>query len=94
MTSEPTRRFNTTGVCKPLEHYMMPAVPRIPDISDMINGEYYFVFHAPRRSGKTACLSALTDRINSEGQYYAIWCDLDTLRDTLDAEKAMGQIVN
>jgi hypothetical protein len=72
---------------------MIPAVPRVPDISDMINGEHYFVFHAPRQSGKTTCLTALTDRINSTGKYYAIYCELSALGDTVDAETAMGQIV-
>ncbi|MDR1041978.1 MAG: ATP-binding protein, partial [Deltaproteobacteria bacterium] len=79
MISEPTRFFNTSGVCNPQEHYMIPAIPRIPDLSDMIKRKFYFVIHAPRQSGKTTCLTSLTDRINSEGQFYAICCDLDTL---------------
>jgi hypothetical protein len=73
---------------------MIPAVPRIPDISDMIDGKFYFIIHAPRQSGKTTCLTALTDRINSDGRYYAVNCSLAYLRDTADDEKAMGQIVD
>ncbi|MDR1039095.1 MAG: ATP-binding protein [Deltaproteobacteria bacterium] len=94
MTAEPPRRFNTTGVCNPLEHYMIPAVPRIPDVNDMIDGKYYFVIHAPRQSGKTTCLAALTDKINSDGHYYSICCDLAALRNIRDDEKAMRRVVN
>jgi hypothetical protein len=73
---------------------MIPAIPRIPDISDMIQGKHYFVIHAPRQSGKTTCLTALTDRINSEGNYYALTCSLAYLRDTVDAKEAMDEIVD
>ncbi|MDR1041122.1 MAG: ATP-binding protein, partial [Deltaproteobacteria bacterium] len=94
MAAMPTRRFNTSGVCKPSKHYMIPAVPRITGISDMIENEYYFVIHAPRQSGKTTCLTALTDRINSEGNYYAITCSLASLRDIHNDEKAMSRVVS
>ncbi|MDR1040359.1 MAG: ATP-binding protein [Deltaproteobacteria bacterium] len=93
MVTEPTRCFNTSGVCNPLEHYMIPAVPRLPDISGMIRGKHYFVIHAPRQSGKTTCLTALTDRINSGGQYYAIYCSLASLRGIKDRKEAMATIV-
>ncbi|MDR1040711.1 MAG: ATP-binding protein, partial [Deltaproteobacteria bacterium] len=94
MAAMPTRRFNTSGVCNPLKHYMIPAVSRITGVSDMIENEFYFVIHAPRQSGKTTCLRALTEMINSEGKYYALTCSLAYLRDTAGDEKAMGQIVD
>ncbi|MDR1041023.1 MAG: ATP-binding protein [Deltaproteobacteria bacterium] len=94
MTSEPIRYFNTAGICNPNEHYMIPAVPRIPDIIDMITEKHYFVIHAPRQSGKTTCLTALTERINSEGNYYALTCSLAYLRDTVNTKEAMDEIVD
>jgi predicted AAA+ superfamily ATPase len=72
---------------------MLPALPRLPDVSKMIDGEFYFVLHAPRQSGKTTCLNALTKLINSEGRYYAITCSLYTLRNIKDSDKAMSGIV-
>jgi hypothetical protein len=72
---------------------MIPAAPRLPDVSDMVDGEFYFVLHAPRQSGKTTCLKALTKQINSEGKYYAINCSLITLRDISDSEIAMKSII-
>jgi hypothetical protein len=86
------KTFNTVGICKPDRHYMLPALPRL-DVTDMIDGEYYFVLHAPRQSGKTTFLTALTEKINSGGQYYAVNCSLSSLRTTHDEEKAMGKVV-
>ncbi|MDR1314455.1 MAG: ATP-binding protein [Deltaproteobacteria bacterium] len=94
MTEKPARTFNTTGTCNPLRHYMLPALPRLPVVSGLIEGESYFVIHAPRQSGKTTCLNELTKKINSEGRYYAVKCSLATLREIEDAKEAMGGAVN
>ncbi|MDR1041725.1 MAG: ATP-binding protein [Deltaproteobacteria bacterium] len=87
------RSFNTVGICDPKLHYILPAIPRLPDVTDMIDGRFYFVLHAPRQSGKTTLLTSLTDKINSEDRYYAIYCDFSTLGDTIDTGIAMGQAV-
>jgi hypothetical protein len=96
MADKPTKRFNTAGVCVPDEHYMLPALPRLPDVSDMVEGKFYFVLHAPRQSGKTTCLNALTEKINAEGRYYALQCSLASLMNTeeerLATEKVVSQI--
>jgi hypothetical protein len=94
MADMPTKSFNTAGVCKPDEHYMLPALPRLPNVSGMIEGKFYFVLHAPRQSGKTTCLNALVHKINSGGRYYAIKCSLTSLRKIEDDEKAMARVVN
>ncbi|MDR1041975.1 MAG: hypothetical protein LBR80_17775 [Deltaproteobacteria bacterium] len=47
----------------------------------------------PRHSGKTTCLTALTGRINSEGEYYALYCSLASLSGINDRKEAMGAIV-
>ncbi|MDR1035935.1 MAG: ATP-binding protein [Deltaproteobacteria bacterium] len=90
----PTRSFNTTGTCYPDKHYMLPPLPRLPDVNDMIEGEFYFVLHSPRQSGKTTCLVELTEQINSEGRFYAINCSLASLRNTKDKSTAMSEFVN
>ncbi|MDR1313105.1 MAG: hypothetical protein LBQ12_05280, partial [Deltaproteobacteria bacterium] len=89
----PVRLFNTTGVCVPSKHYMLPALPRLPKVMDKIEKELYFCLHAPRQSGKTTCLQALVRQINSEGKYYAFGCTLDSLRNTTDPATAMKAIV-
>ncbi|MDR1079838.1 MAG: ATP-binding protein [Deltaproteobacteria bacterium] len=94
MISKPTKRFNTVGVCKPADHYMIPPLPRLPDVNNLIDDKFYFVLHAPRQSGKTTCLEALTEKINSEGQHYAVNCSLDSLRNIEDDLKAMDMVTN
>ena len=42
------RKFNTTGPCFPDEHYMLPALDRLPGIRELVAGGNYFVVHAPR----------------------------------------------
>ena len=45
--------FNTAGPCIPDEHYMLPALDRLPEIRHLIARRQYFVIHAPRQTGKT-----------------------------------------
>ncbi|MDR1038919.1 MAG: ATP-binding protein [Deltaproteobacteria bacterium] len=94
MTGKSVRSFNTVGVCDPDFNYILPAIPRLPDITDMIAGRFYFVLHAPRQSGKTTLLVSLTDQINSGEQYYALYCDLAALGETSDVEIAMSHVVS
>jgi predicted AAA+ superfamily ATPase len=63
MTIPSIKRFNTVGPCVPEDHYMLPVLPRQPEIDEMIEGKFYFILHAPRQSGKTTLLDALTDKI-------------------------------
>jgi hypothetical protein len=84
--------FNTTGPCIPEEHYMLPVLPRIPDIDGLIEGKYYFIIHAPRQSGKTTYLQILTNKINSEGKMYAFYCSLDLLQNIQNIDIAMSTI--
>ncbi|MDR1079437.1 MAG: DEAD/DEAH box helicase family protein [Deltaproteobacteria bacterium] len=86
--------FNIAGVCNPLKHYMIPAVPRLPDVREMIDSSRYFILHAPRQSGKTTCLAALIKKINTEGKYYAAYCSLAPLRNASDEKTAMSKVVN
>jgi hypothetical protein len=92
MTKLKIKQFNTTGVCIPSDHYMLPVLPRIQDIDKMFSGNFYFVIHAPRQSGKTTFLNFQTEKINSEGKYYAINCSLSIVRNIEDENKAMTSI--
>ncbi|MDR1608933.1 MAG: hypothetical protein LBT38_11085 [Deltaproteobacteria bacterium] len=93
--SQPTiKMFNTTGPCVPEDHYMLPVLSRRPEIEKLIKGKFYFVLHAPRQSGKTTFLDFLTDKINSEGQFYAINCTLMTLRNIDDNQLAIQYLYN
>ena len=78
------RKFNTTGPCFPDEHYMLPALDRLPGIRELVAGGNYFVVHAPRQTGKTTALKALVREINEKGDMFAIYCTLETQQSASD----------
>ena len=64
--------FNTTGVCFPERHYMVYPLRDIEDqIMELIDKGQYFLIHAPRQTGKTTFLHALTHKLNAKGDYIA-----------------------
>ena len=81
------RKFNTTGPCFPDEHYMLPALDRLPGIRELVAGGNYFVVHAPRQTGKTTALQALVQELNDKGDMFALYCSLETLQNRSDPEK-------
>ena len=71
------RFFNTTGLCKPEDHYMVdPFRTFYDDIVRLIEAKQYFVLHAPRQTGKTTFLHSLAHRLNREGNYVATVCSM------------------
>ena len=82
------RYFNIAGPCIPGEHYMLPALDRLPQVRRLVNRRQYFVIHAPRQTGKTTAVKALVREINAKGDMVAIYCTLETLQNAADPEKA------
>ena len=82
------RFFNTSGVCRPDDHYMLPAEPRVAGLRRLIDEKLYFVVHAPRQVGKSTSLRALAESLTKEGLYAALHtsCEVGQLiRPDLDA---------
>lgn len=52
---------------------MVPPEPRLPDALRLIGRQQYFVVHAPRQSGKTTSLLALTRDLCSAGEQVALY---------------------
>jgi hypothetical protein len=65
------RWFNTAGPCNPADHYMLPALRRLPEVQRLIDQEGYFVVHAPRQVGKTTALMLLAQELNATGRHVA-----------------------
>ena len=86
------RKFNTTGPCFPAEHYMLPALDRLPGIRELVADGNYFVIHAPRQTGKTTALKALVREINEKGDMVAIYCTLETLQNSCDPDIAIPKL--
>ncbi|HEX4948989.1 MAG TPA: ATP-binding protein [Blastocatellia bacterium] len=66
------KHFNTAGPCKPDIHYMLPASARLPELRRLIEGQNYFVIHAPRQVGKTTTMMQLAQELTAEGRYTAL----------------------
>ena len=73
------RFFNTAGPIKTDLHYYIDPLKRI-DLEEtllLIRQQKYFVMHAPRQTGKTSCLLALRDYLNKEGEYIAVYANVE-----------------
>ena len=71
--------FNTAGPIKPDIHYNVDPLKRIDldEILDLIQQQKYFILHAPRQTGKTSCLLALRDYLNEQGDYIAVYANVE-----------------
>jgi len=87
------RYFNTAGPCNKAEHYMIEASSRLKGVKQLIDMKQYFVIHAARQSGKTTYLKDLTQRINDEGKYYALYCSLENMQKFEDVREGIPEIV-
>ncbi|MDR1776572.1 MAG: ATP-binding protein, partial [Desulfovibrio sp.] len=86
--------FNVAGPCIPDRHYMIPALARLPEAQKLAQQGHYFVIHAARQSGKTTLLRTLTNEINKQGQFYALYCSLETLQGMPDIDRTSHLIVD
>ncbi len=73
--------FNTSGPCRPDEHYMLPAQERCRGLLNLIERKQYFVIHAARQSGKTTLLLDLMQQLNRN--WVRISLDSERVRDVL-----------
>jgi hypothetical protein len=76
-------------------HYCLPPLARwdLEDILAMIEREKYFLLHAPRQTGKTTCMLALTERLNREGRYRALYANIEAAQTTReDVGRGMAAI--
>jgi hypothetical protein len=73
------RFFNTAGPNRPEKEYTIDPLTRfdLDDILALIGQGKYFVLHAPRQTGKTSCLLALRDLLNCQGDYIAVYANVE-----------------
>ena len=88
------RYFNIAGPCIESEHYMLDATERLHDeLAELINTKQYFVIHSARQTGKTTLLINLTNKINKEGRYYAVYCSLENAYTEREPKSGIKSIV-
>ncbi len=85
--------FNTTGPCHPSRHYMLPAQARCEGLPELIENGHYFVIHAARQSGKTTLLLDLVNQLNAVGDYYALYCSLESVQQIDDVERGIPSVL-
>jgi hypothetical protein len=91
------RFFNTAGPCVAGQHYMIDPLSRLdlPDVEAMIDQQRYFVLHAPRQTGKTSCLLALMQHLNSQGRYHALYANIEAAQALRgDAARGIATAIN
>jgi hypothetical protein len=88
------KTFNIAGPCDPNKHYMLPSQDRCQGLLQLIEQEQYFVIHAARQSGKTTLLLELTRELNETGDYYALYCSLETAQGMSEAKEGISAIVD
>ncbi len=103
------RFFNTAGPQKPDLCYTLDPLSRfdMDEIATLIRQQRYFVLHAPRQTGKTSCMLALCDFLNRQGDYIAVYANVEggqasrndmqsVIKSTVDtlAEEYRGTIKN
>ncbi len=74
------RFFNTAGPIRPEKNYCIDPLHRInlDEILSLIQQEKYFVVHAPRQTGKTSYLLALTEYLNQQGTYKCLYTNIES----------------
>ncbi|MCX6252917.1 MAG: AAA-like domain-containing protein [Bacteroidia bacterium] len=86
--------FNIAGPCNDKSHYMLPVLKRIKEIESLVEHGQYFVIHAPRQTGKTTLIKALVNFYNAEGNYYALYCSLESVQVFTEPKEGIPEILN
>ncbi|CAA6804555.1 MAG: AAA-like domain-containing protein, partial [uncultured Thiotrichaceae bacterium] len=73
------KHFNTAGPIKPANHYHIDPLHRLDweEVQHLIESEKYFVLHAPRQTGKTSTLLAMSDALNEAGVYKSLYVNIE-----------------
>ncbi|MDR0354935.1 MAG: hypothetical protein LBJ64_04280, partial [Deltaproteobacteria bacterium] len=94
MTRSASKQFNIYGPCLPEKHYALPVLPRLPEAETLIDDGSCFFLDAPGQSGITTFLLALTDKINSKGNMYALYCSLEALEGIDNRTEGINEIAS
>ncbi len=73
------KHFNTAGPNEADLHYQIDPLARVDlaALLDFIAQRRYFVLHAPRQTGKTTCIRALSKYLNVAGDYAALYVNIE-----------------
>lgn len=66
------KRFNTTGLCYPEEHYMVNIESRLKEIKALVDQGEYFVINRARQYGKTTTINLLMEKLAKQYTVFSI----------------------
>lgn len=92
-----SRYFNTAGPIRYDDHYYIEPLERfdLEEILMMIEQKKYFVFHAPRQTGKTTYILALMKYLNQQGTYKALYTNIENAQAAREnVKKGMQAIIS
>ena len=86
--------FNTTGPCRPEQHYMLPPKERLvgTHLERYVKNQLYWVLHAPRQTGKTTFLQSWMKELNASGEAVACYVSVERCQAVPEAERAIPAI--
>ncbi len=73
---------------------MVPPLKRNRVIPSLIDQGQYFVIHAARQTGKTTLVKSLVNHINSENNYYALYCSLESVQVFTEPKDGIPEALN
>jgi len=90
-SKRPVRFFNTTGPCRPWDHYMLPPADRLvgAQLDRYVRDHLYWVLHAPRQTGKTTFLLNWAREINASTEAVACYVSVESCQGITDRAEAM-----
>lgn len=88
------RDFNIGGPCKADIDFMLPPERRLPEIRRLIDGQRYFVLHAPRQVGKSTAMLTLGDTLTAEGKYASVMLSVESGVPFEDLDRAVPAILS
>ena len=87
------KRFCIAGPIKPELHYFIPRRLNREQLDMLLSTMQYFVFHAPRQSGKTTAIEEYMAYLNGHGAYNALYINIEPAQAARDdVEKALMSI--
>ena len=73
------KHFNTAGPIQTENHYHIDPLHRLDweEVQHLIDTGKYFVLHAPRQTGKTSTLLAMSEALNEVGVYKSLYVNIE-----------------
>jgi hypothetical protein len=72
------KTYCITGSVNPEDHYFIPQRLDWQELDQLITRKLYFVLHAPRQSGKTTAVKEYIQHLNKQGQYHALYINIES----------------